>query len=185
MPFRLVTSELVATAPPALTSNGRNVQQQGRARPAQLPAAVADRAQQMSRQNLLTSSIASLRSLRLGTKRQGCLSPKSKNCRAQGGNFVGKINPRHLIIRRSVTSSGRDARPPKQSRRPNPESPLYENRFARLHRQLPGLKEFAAELADWRRGRDPWSLMEPDDWTRLGRYWAHMTEFPNAPCITV
>lgn len=55
---------------------------------------------------------------------------------------------------------------------------LYENRIARLHRLLPGLKEFAAEVADWTRGRDPWSLMTPEDRARLGRYWARKTEFP-------
>lgn len=55
---------------------------------------------------------------------------------------------------------------------------LYENKIARLHRLLPALKEFAAEVADWTSGRDPWSLMDADDRARLGGYFTRLTEFP-------
>lgn len=55
---------------------------------------------------------------------------------------------------------------------------LYERKIEKLHRLLPGFMAFAAEVADWTRGRDPWSLMGADDRAQLIRYSARMTEFP-------
>lgn len=55
---------------------------------------------------------------------------------------------------------------------------LYEARIGKMQRLLPELEAFAAEVADWTRGRDHWSLMEPEDLARLGGYWERMIDFP-------
>ncbi|WP_424362661.1 DUF1963 domain-containing protein [Methylocystis parvus] len=55
---------------------------------------------------------------------------------------------------------------------------LYASRIEKLHGSLRGLEAFAAEVTEWTRGRDPWSLMGQDDRARLDLYWARMTEFP-------
>ncbi len=55
----------------------------------------------------------------------------------------------------------------------------FEKQLAATHLQYPDFKDYMVEVARWVHGRDPWSLMQPDDLAQLETYWKRQTEFPN------
>lgn len=55
---------------------------------------------------------------------------------------------------------------------------LYEAKVGKMRDSLAPLKAFAEELAAWTQGRDPWSVMGPQDCATLDACWTRMTEFP-------
>ncbi|QGM98584.1 DUF1963 domain-containing protein [Methylocystis parvus] len=111
------------------------------------------------------------------------------NRQESGAGLLSRL----LFGRREAAQDGRSKNAPGQPQRKLDEArrkaaeavksaeasvALYERKIEKLHRLLPGLIAFAAEVADWTRGRDPWSLMSADDRAQLARYSARMTEFP-------
>jgi uncharacterized protein YwqG len=91
------------------------------------------------------------------------------------GRLLGTFGPKKVA---PPTADGKARLAAEAIKKAEATVTLYENKIAKLHRVLPGLQAFAAEVADWSRERDPWSLMGTDDWAQLGRYWTRLTEFP-------
>ena len=54
---------------------------------------------------------------------------------------------------------------------------ICESKIAKLHQLQPAFVEFAAEVSDFSKGRDPWALMNPDEMAHLGLLWARNPEF--------
>jgi hypothetical protein len=54
---------------------------------------------------------------------------------------------------------------------------IVEGKIARLHQLQPAFAEFAAEVAGFSKGRDPWALMHPDEMAQLASLWARNPEF--------
>jgi len=54
---------------------------------------------------------------------------------------------------------------------------LCERKIAKLHQSQPALLEFVAEVSNFSKGRDPWSLMNADELARLASLWARNSEF--------
>lgn len=55
---------------------------------------------------------------------------------------------------------------------------MYEKRSAVLRRSLPAFMDFAAEVAAWTEGRDPWAMMSADDKAELVAIASRHKEFP-------
>ena len=45
---------------------------------------------------------------------------------------------------------------------------ICESKIAKLHQLQPAFVEFAAEVSNFSKGRDPWALMNPDEMAHLG-----------------
>jgi hypothetical protein len=54
---------------------------------------------------------------------------------------------------------------------------ICERTIARFHELQPAFLEFAAEVADFSKRRDPWALMNPDEMAHLASLWARNSEF--------
>ena len=54
---------------------------------------------------------------------------------------------------------------------------ICESKIAKLHQLQPAFVEFAAEVSDFSKGRDPWALMNPEEMAHLGLLWARNPEF--------
>lgn len=54
---------------------------------------------------------------------------------------------------------------------------IVEGKIAKLHQLQPAFAEFAAEVSDFSKGRDPWALMNPDEMAQLTSLWARNPEF--------
>jgi Domain of unknown function (DUF1963) len=54
---------------------------------------------------------------------------------------------------------------------------LCERKIATLHELQPAFIEFAAEVSNFSRGRDPWALMNPDELAHVASLWARNPEF--------
>ena len=54
---------------------------------------------------------------------------------------------------------------------------ICESKIAKLHQLQPAFVEFAAEVSNFSKGRDPRALMNPDDMAHLGLLWARNPEF--------
>ena len=54
---------------------------------------------------------------------------------------------------------------------------ICERKIATLHQLQPAFLEFAAEVSNFSKGRDPWALMNADELARLASLWARNSEF--------
>jgi hypothetical protein len=54
---------------------------------------------------------------------------------------------------------------------------IVEGKIAKLHQLQPAFAEFAAEVSSFSKGRDPWTLMNPDEMAQLTSLWARNPEF--------
>ena len=54
---------------------------------------------------------------------------------------------------------------------------ICESKIAKLHQLQPAFAEFAAEVSNFSKGRDPWALMNPDEMAHLASLWARNPEF--------
>ena len=54
---------------------------------------------------------------------------------------------------------------------------ICESKIAKLHQLQPAFVEFAAEVSDFSKRRDPWALMNSDEMAHLSLLWARNPEF--------
>jgi hypothetical protein len=54
---------------------------------------------------------------------------------------------------------------------------MYEKRLAEVRAMAPGVKAFAADVAAWVAGRDPWLVMTDDEWEQLTRIWRRLPSY--------
>ena len=54
---------------------------------------------------------------------------------------------------------------------------ICESKIAKLHQLQPAFVEFAAEVSNFSKGRDPWALINPDELAHLALLWARNSEF--------